>query len=142
MRYLLDTSVLRELGRTDPHQHVDAWKATVDDADLFLSVLTVREVVKGVEKLRIKKSDVAADLEAKVNTIFAAFSDRIMPVDEAVARLWGRFIATSEKHVTDYGIAATALVHDLIVVTRNTKDFRNLGVRLLNPFKSPPENLS
>ncbi len=68
-------------------------------------------------------------------------SDRILPVDSAVAQEWGRMLATREKHIDDAGIAATAKTHGLTVVTRNVADFRGRGVPLLNPYKDPPERL-
>jgi predicted nucleic acid-binding protein len=136
MKYLLDTNVLRELGKTTPHKNVAAWLKTVDDADLSISALTVREVTKGVAKLRATKPEVAAALDIAVKTIFGAFEGRIWPIDRQVAAAWGEALGTSEKHVDDAGLAATALVHGLTVVTRNVKDFDGRGVKLVDPFKA------
>lgn len=77
MRYLLDTNVLRELGKTLPHKNVAAWLKSVDDADLAISALTVREIAKGVAKLRKTKPETAAMLDAAVSAIFDAFEGRI-----------------------------------------------------------------
>jgi predicted nucleic acid-binding protein len=85
MKYLLDTNVFREVGKTLPHPNVSAWLKTVDDADLAVSALTVREVTKGIVRLRALKPDVAAAIEARVATVFVAFSGRILAVDNPVA---------------------------------------------------------
>jgi predicted nucleic acid-binding protein len=89
MKYLLDTNVFRELGKQQPHVNVHAWLDTVDDADLAISALTVREVTKGIIRLRTAKPEVARAIEVRVTTIFAAFSDRILPIDSAVAAVLG-----------------------------------------------------
>jgi predicted nucleic acid-binding protein len=141
MKYLLDTNVLRELGKTSPHKNVAAWLKSVDDADLAISALTVREIAKGVVKLRKTKPDTAAALAATVAAIFDAFDGRILPIDRAVASVWGEALGESEKHVDDAGLAATARVHGLIVVTRNVKDFDWRGVTLLDPFKASRRSL-
>lgn len=136
MKFLLDTNVLRELGKTSPHKNVAAWLKSVDDADLAISALTVREIAKGVVKLKKTKPETAAALGAIVTTIFDAFEDRILPIDRAVAAAWGEALGESEKHVDDAGLAATARVHGLTVVTRNTADFSGRGVKLIDPFKA------
>ncbi|GAJ30374.1 type II toxin-antitoxin system VapC family toxin [Acidomonas methanolica] len=137
MKYLLDTNVLREIGKTSPHENVSAWLDTVDDADLAISALSVREIMKGLVRLGMTKPDAAAALQVTVTGIFDAFEGRILPVDRHVAARWGETLAASEKHIDDTGLAATAFVHDLIVVTRNLKDFKDRGVRLLDPFRKP-----
>jgi len=136
MKYLLDTNVLRELGKTLPHKNVAAWLKTVDDADLAISALTVREIAKGVAKLRKTKPETAAALDVAVSAIFDAFEGRILPVDRLVAVAWGEALGERDKHVDDAGLAATARVHGLVVVTRNVKDFDGRGVTLLDPFKA------
>ena len=136
MKYLLDTNVLRELGKTFPHKNVAAWLNTVDDADLAISALTVREITKGVAKLRRTKPETAVVLEAVVSAIFNAFEGRILPIDRLVAAAWGEALGASEKHIDDVSLVATATVHDLIIVTRNVKDFNGRGARLLDPFKA------
>ena len=136
MKYLLDTNILRELGKTTPHKNVGAWIKSVDDADLAISALTVREIAKGVAKLKKTKPGTAATLEVTVKAIFDAFEGRILPVDRAVATAWGEVLGESDKHVDDAGLAATARVHGLVVVTRNIKDFDGRGVTLLDPFKA------
>jgi predicted nucleic acid-binding protein len=136
MKYLLDTNVVRELGKTSPHNNVAAWLKSVNDADLAISVLTVREIAKGVAKLRKTKPETAAALGATVSAIFDAFEGRILPIDRPVAAAWGEALGESYKHVDDAGLAATARTYGLVVVTRNVKDFNGRGVTLLDPFKA------
>ena len=138
MKYLLDTNVLKEVGRTTPHENVLAWLKTVDDEELVISVISVREIWKGIERKRRKDAAVGYRLEAGVQAMFDAYRGRVLPVDEAVARRWGMMLAESDKHVDDTGLAATAYVHDLVVVTRNEADFGARRVTILNPFKSSP----
>ena len=138
MKFLLDTNVFREIGKTSPHEHVSAWLAQVDDTDLAISALTVREVTKGVEKLRVRKPDVAAAIEARVQASFDAFGDRILPIDRDTSELWGALLGASEKHIDDTGLAATAHVHHLVLVTRNLADVAGRGVTTLDPFNSSP----
>jgi predicted nucleic acid-binding protein len=139
MKYLLDTNVLREIGKTTPHRNVITWLDTVDDTDLAISALTVREVVKGIAKLRKKKPDAAKALATRTKVIFDAFEGRVLPIDGTIAAAWGEALAVSERHVDDAGLAATAVIHGLVLVTRNTKDFAGRGIGLLNPFKLPPQ---
>jgi toxin FitB len=142
MKYLLDTNVLREMGRAHPHENVASWLASVDDADLALCSLSVKEIRRGVELLRETKPETAVNLDARVKALFDAFGERILSIDRTVADIWGRQLAASAKHAEDAGLAACASAHGLTLVTRNTKDFRGRGVSLLNPYKAPPERLS
>jgi predicted nucleic acid-binding protein len=141
MKYLLDTNVFREIGKSLPHENVSAWLASVDDADLAISALTVREIVKGVAKLSSSKPDVAAQIAARTEAVFDAFAGRILPVDRAVAHAWGEALAQSERHADDAGLAATARLYGLVVVTRNTQHFARRNVSMLDPYKSPPQQL-
>jgi predicted nucleic acid-binding protein len=114
MRYLLDTNVFREIGKTKPDANVAAWLDTVDDADLAISALTVREVRKGIIKLRAKKREVADQIEMRVREVFDAFGDRILPVTHEIADLWGELLAQSDKHVDDMGLVATAKLECMV----------------------------
>ena len=135
MKYLLDTNVLKEVGRATPHENVLAWLNTVDDAELAISAISVREIWKGIERKRRKDAVVGSRLEAGGRAMFDAYRGRILPVDEAIAQRWGMMLAESDRHIEDTGLAATAYVHDLIVVTRNEADFAARRVTILNPFK-------
>src|SRR4051794_6770344 len=103
MRFLLDTNVFREIGKSQPYAKVAAWLATVDDTDLAISALTVREVRKRIMRLRVKKRDIADQIETRVREVFDAFDERILPVTREIADLWGRLLAHSDKHVDDAG---------------------------------------
>jgi predicted nucleic acid-binding protein len=136
LKYLLDTNVIKEIGRPVPHQNVAAWFDGVDDSDLAISVISVREIFKGVEKKRKTDRSVAEELAEAANRIFAAYVGRIIPIDEAIAKCWGEMLGRSDKHTDDTGLAATAKVRGLIVVNRNESDFEGRGVRVINPFKA------
>ncbi|MBM7327998.1 type II toxin-antitoxin system VapC family toxin [Agrobacterium sp. S2] len=142
MKYLLDTNVLKEISRPQPHENVAAWLGKVDDSDLAISVISVREIWKGVEKKRQADAAVAKILAVSADTIFASFAGRILPVNETVARRWGEALGQSGKHIDDTGLAATAAVNKLIVVTRNVSDFEGREVAVLDPFKKSPKTIS
>ena len=136
--YLLDTCVISELIKDRPDPNVQRWCSRVEDHRLFLSVLTLGELAKGVAKLpesarRKKLGDwVSVDLAAQ-------FEGRLLPVDERVARAWGDLSGKAEAKgrrlpVIDSLLAATALVHNLYVVTRNTVHMEQAGVITVNPW--------
>jgi len=137
LKYLLDTNVLKELSRPKPHDNAKAWLSKVDDLDLAISVISVREIAKGIEKKRKTDELVADRLAAAAQQIFTAYEGRIFPVDQKVATVWGGHLGRSDKNIDDVGLAATAQVHGLLVVTRNEEDFASRGVAVLNPFKTP-----
>jgi len=139
MRFLLDTNVFREIGKTEPQTNVAAWLHTVDDVDLAISALTVREVRKGIVKLAVKKPDVAKLIEERVRETFDAFGHRILPVTREIADLWGDLLAQSDKHTDDTGLVATARIHGLTLVTRNLDDVSGRGATALDPFKRVPK---
>lgn len=139
MKYLLDTNVFREIGKSQPHPHVEAWLARVDDVELALSAISVREVRKGIAKLRERKPEIASAIEARVTETLDAFADRVLPIDRAVAELWGKLLAENEKHIDDTGLAATARIHNLVLVTRNLADVATRGANTLDPYKSSPK---
>lgn len=138
MRFLLDTNVLREIGKTSPHANVAAWLDTVDDADLAISVLTVRELRKGIVKLRARKPQVADEIDSRVTEILDAFGERILPVTREIADVWGELLGQSEKNIDDTGLAATARIHGLVLVTRNVRHVADRGVATLDPFRTSP----
>jgi predicted nucleic acid-binding protein len=133
--WLVDTNIISEV-RKGPRCHpgVAAWWAAVEDRDLFLSVLTLGEIRRGIEGIRQRDPAKAATLERWLRDISEAFGARIIGVDLAVAEAWGRMSVARSVPVIDALLAATAQVHDLVLVTRNTADVSGLGVRTLNPF--------
>lgn len=135
MTWLVDTNIISEV-RKGPRCHpgVAAWWAAVEDRDLFLSVLTLGEIRRGIEAIRHRDPAKAATLERWLSDVSEAFGARIIGVDLAVAEAWGRMSVARSVPVIDALLAATAQVHDLVLVTRNTADVSGLGVRTLNPF--------
>jgi hypothetical protein len=135
MAFLLDTNVLSELrkaARCDAK--VRAWARRVSSSQLWISVLSLGEIRKGIESLRRKDPPQCAVLERWLGMIELEFEDHILPVTEAVADEWGRMQARQPLGIVDSLIAATAQVHHLSVVTRNAKDFKAAGVPVVNPF--------
>jgi predicted nucleic acid-binding protein len=134
--YLVDTNIISEVGkgrRCD--RNVAAWFRDARDDELFLSVLVVGEIRQGIERLRPRNRQRAASLEDWLEEILSSFSERILPVDERVAQIWGRMNAREPLAVVDSLLAATAEAHGLTLVTRNLKDVEPTGVRCLNPFE-------
>jgi toxin FitB len=136
--FLLDTNVVSELrkGRR-AHPRVMQWFSGVDDADLHLSVLVLGELRQGVERLRARDAASAQRLDGWLRRLAEGYTGRILPIDEPVAELWGRLNVPDPVPAIDGLLAATALVHDLTLVTRNTRDVSRTGARLLNPFEGP-----
>jgi predicted nucleic acid-binding protein len=133
--YLLDTNVLSELRRGHrADEGVARWFATVPEESIFISVLVLGELRQGVERIRRRDPASAARLERWLHALLATHSDRFVPVDERVADLWGRLCVPDPLPAIDGLLAATALVHDLTLVTRNVRDVESTGVRVLNPF--------
>jgi predicted nucleic acid-binding protein len=133
--WLVDTNIISEIRkRSRCHPGVAGWWASVEERDLFLSVLTLGEIRRGIEGVRHRDPAKAAALERWVRDVADAFGSRIIGVDPAVAEAWGRMSAARSVPVIDALLAATAQVHDLVLVTRNTADVSGLGVQTLNPF--------
>ena len=137
MTWLIDTNVISEVRKgAGCNPTVAAWWQGVEDRDLYLSVLTLGEIRKGVEAVRPRDPAKANKLAEWLADVVDAFGARVLTIDEAVAETWGRMSATRSVPVIDTLLAATAQVHGLVFVTRNTADVGDLGVRLLNPFES------
>jgi toxin FitB len=137
--YLIDTNVISELrkgARAD--RRVADWFARLADDDIYLSVLTIGEIRKGIERIRLRDRRAAASLDRWLRDVVDAHRDRILAVDEAVAEEWGRLNVPDPLPVVDGLLAATAAVHGLVLATRNVKDLRSTGVPLLNPFEPIP----
>ena len=134
--FLMDTNVISEVrkgARCDAH--VRDWYSLVDEAQLFISSLSIGEIRRGIELARRRGDLPQVDtLESWLETVQAQFSSRILPVDDSVADIWGRLAATRPIPVIDSLLAATAIVHNLVLVTRNVADVDGLGATILNPF--------
>lgn len=136
--FLLDTNVLSELrkrrsGKID--RNVAAWATSIDQGDLFLSVITIMEVELGIAQLERRDARQAAILRLWMrDRVMPAFAGRILPVDAAIAVRCAQLHVPDPKSERDAWIAATGLVHDLTIVTRNIGDFAATGVALLDPW--------
>ena len=136
MSFLIDTNIISEVrkgSRCDPQ--VAAWYAEVNAEDLFISTLVLGEIRKGIERARVRDLPKALALERWLGQVEAAFGVRVLGVDPAVADQWGRLSAIRSIPVVDGLLAATAMIHDLTMVTRNARDVEGLGVKVLNPFR-------
>ncbi len=135
MSFLIDTNVVSEVAKGSRcDAYVAAWYGTVDETELFLSVLVLGEIRKGIERVRPRDPARARVLEKALLDVENAFGDRILAVDRAVAQEWGRMSARRPLSVVDGLLAATAKTHSLTLVTRNVADVSDLGAEVLNPF--------
>ncbi len=136
--FLLDTNVISELIKAKPEARVRVWIDGTDETALFLSVLTIGEIRKGIVKLTDHRRRIA--LETWLDSVLVLrFSGRILPIDQAIADRWGRIAAEASARkaplpVIDALLAATALHYDLTLVTRNTKDVARTHVSLFDPW--------
>jgi predicted nucleic acid-binding protein len=131
--YLLDTNVVSELRRARPHRAVLSWIGEIPAEQLFLSAVTVGEIQAGIEITREQDEAKARELETWLDRVAASYG--VLPMDATTFRQWARIKhRKSDTLLEDAMIAATALEKDLIVVTRNVREFDALGVSVLNPF--------
>ncbi len=138
--YLLDTNVISALRRPDRHPAPASWLEAQRVSDTYISVVTFGEIERGIAQQLLRNPDFARDLAQWLELILARFSDRILQVDVATARRWGRLSDSIGNQNVDLLIAATALERGLTVVTRNVRHFEPTGVKVLNPFADPDEN--
>ena len=134
LQYLLDTNVLSETRRKQANQRVLSFLSSVDASALFISVLSLGEMRKGVALKQRADAQDARLLGKWVDGLEFSFSDRILGIDAAIARQWGELSAQRSRPVVDTLLAATALVHGLTLVTRNISDVQDLEVKLLDPW--------
>jgi toxin FitB len=137
--YLVDTDVVSELRKKEnANAGVVAFfrQVSSSDAALYLAALTIGELRRGVELVRYRgDAKQAQTLEGWLDGLLNEFGDSILTFDSDVAQVWGRLRVPHPESPLDKQIAATALLHDLVLVTRNVKHFRATGVQLLNPFR-------
>jgi predicted nucleic acid-binding protein len=135
LSFLLDTNVVSELrkGRRC-HPKVRAWFEGVDDEEIFLSVLTLGELRRGIENIRRRDKKSAGHLDKWFASLLGQ-RDRILPIDLAISETWGAINVPDPLPVVDGLIAATARVHGLTVASRNIPDIRRVGVDCVNPFE-------
>jgi toxin FitB len=136
--YLIDTDVISEARKYDKsNRGVRAFfaRAKAEDIELYLSAVTIGELRQGVERIRYRGDTQQAEtLERWLRQVTTVYADRILPLDEDVAHVWGRLRVPNAENPLDKQIAATALIHDLIVVSRNVAHYSPTGVRVVNPF--------
>jgi toxin FitB len=136
VNYLIDTNIISEVRKgngCDPH--VAAWYGLIEDESVYLSVLVLGEIRKGIERARLNDSAKASGLEKWIVTLSRSFADRILPIDQAVAEEWGRMGAKRSVSTIDALLAATAKVHGMTLATRNVDDVVDLGAKVVNPFE-------
>jgi toxin FitB len=139
--YLLDTNVIAELSGDRPDAHVLKWLSSVDESLLWISIIALAEYEKGIAQLPPEDSRRAA-FAAKAQKLAARFSQRLLPVSNKVMLLWGRIAGQVRREKghppppIDALLAATAMAHDLVLVTRNIKDVVHTGALVLNPWDS------
>ncbi|HEY2051163.1 MAG TPA: type II toxin-antitoxin system VapC family toxin [Caulobacteraceae bacterium] len=132
--YLVDTNVLSEARRGRPE--ATAWLRSVDPDAVFLSVVTLGEVMKGISQKARSDAKAAASLHGWLDRLRTEHARRILPINDEIALEWGRIAAIRPRNMADALIAATAAVHHKILVTRNVADFEDLGVPLVDPWNN------
>ncbi len=133
-RYLLDTNVVSELRKRVPHGAVVAWLETLRVEQILVSAATMGELQTGVELTRLQNPEKAREIESWWTSVEMSFA--FVPMDAACFKEWSRLMAGKQDALRDDAmIAATARIHGLTVATRNEKDFKHLGVEVINPFK-------
>ncbi len=136
MSYLLDTNVISEIRKPRPNAGVSDWFAETESGELYLSVLVVGEVRRGIERLGRRRDRQQADqFERWLNVLKQDFAERLLPISTAIAERWGSINALQPLPVIDGLLAATAVEHDLTFVTRESGTLAATGVRLLNPWR-------
>ena len=132
--YLLDTVTISQALSRRANAGALAWIGRQVPAQLFISVVTIAEIRRGAVQARKRDPKFAGRIDEWLTTTVSAFGDRILPIDASIARVWGTLQANAGHGGEDIMIAATALDRDLTVVTRNTRDFAGMGVKIENPF--------
>ena len=132
--FLIDTDVLSALRKRRRHPGLSRWMAAQRMADLYLSVVTLGEIEKGIIQQQRSNQPFAGELALWLDRVLGLWGDRVLPVDVSTARRWGQLSATLGRDDIDLLIAATALEHGLTVVTRNVRHFEPTKVAVLNPI--------
>ena len=135
LQYLLDTNVLSETRKKLADVRVISFLSAAEPSALYISVLTLGELRKGVAVKKRTDPDAAKKIASWVDGLEFSFADRILGINAATATLWGELSAQRPRPVIDTLLAATAVVHDLTLVTRNTSDVHDIKLKLLDPWK-------
>jgi predicted nucleic acid-binding protein len=134
VNFLLDTNVVSEIRKKAPNPGVSAWFSSVPADGLFLSVLVIGEIRQGIERLARRDRTQAEIFESWLGHLVDGYRDRIVPITADIAEAWGHLNVPDPMPVVDGLMAATALVRDWTLVTRNINDVASTGARLLDPF--------
>lgn len=132
--YLIDTVVLSQLRKPKRDVRLASWIKKQRTSDLYLSVVTVGEIERGIVLQRTRDPDFATALASWLDRVLALYGERVLPFNLQIARRWGQLSAALGNNTADLMISATALEHGLTVVTRNVSDFEPTGVAIFNPF--------
>ncbi|MGK2931465.1 MAG: type II toxin-antitoxin system VapC family toxin [Solirubrobacterales bacterium] len=136
MSFLIDTNVISELRKGDrANRGVTTWFGEIEDEEIFLSVLTVGELRRGIESISRRDSKAGSHLNQWLARLVMGFEGRIVPVDGTIAEEWGRMNVPDPLPVVDGLLAATAKIRGLTVATRNLKDVASTGIETVNPFE-------
>lgn len=133
--YLLDTNVISELRKSQPHGTVRNWFNDISEDDIFLSTLTIGEIRYGIENIKQSKPAKAQELESWLIQLKQVYQSHIIPISQEIAEAWGHFLKIDVNNTIDSLLAATAQVERLTIVTRNIKDFSPYSVPLFNPWQ-------
>jgi len=139
IRYLLDTDVTSQAGKQKPNKNAQTWLASVNDDELAISVITLRERLEGAERARQADSPSALDVALDVEDLVRAYEGRILPINDDAARHWAILLVPDNSKADDKAQLAIAAAHGVTLVTLNWKDVRGRGVSVLNPGRDPPK---
>ena len=134
MIYVLDTNVISAVRRPDRAPQVAAWLSEKDEAELYLSAITIGEIERGIAQQETRNPAFAKDLRVWLDRTVALFNDRILPFGAPDAMVWGMLSARLGHSGADLMIAGTCIANDAVIVTGNVEDFRPTGVKIENPF--------
>jgi predicted nucleic acid-binding protein len=136
--YVLDSDVLTIVSGSRRNDHVTRWYESVDETDIYLSVIGILEMRRSAEMRRHKHKIADAErIEGRLGEIIRFFGNRILPIDTRASQEWARLLVPSTNRTFDKGVGAVAKSRDFTIVTRNTKDFVGRGIRVLNPYSDP-----
>lgn len=133
IRYLLDTDVVSQSSKRKPNANAMNWLARADDAELAISVITMRERWEGAARAVSKGAPHAGDIVADVENLLVLYRYRILPIDDEVAKRWAALLVPDRSRPDDKAQVAVAAVHGLTLVSLNAKDMQGFGVPVLNP---------
>lgn len=136
MSYLVDTNVISEVQKgSRANSNVSTWWKSTDSSDLFLSVVVIGEIYRGIERLALTDPNRGQEFFDWIQEVIGAFEGRILGIDLESAIIWGKLTSGRSIPLADALLAATALSRNMTLITRNTRDIHDTGVRYVNPFE-------